>query len=802
MAGCRFLGLLVFVAFSPLTYGLETDLREQCILELQHCMVTETEWVKVHAAEHLLALSYEEGVRECFLKELETSATTPKYRIGIWRVLARAEHGADQKAAWLAPIKAAFLDEAGPDRLHAVETLAKLGYRPPPEARPRFEAALAAEDGAMRAYAAWVLAQSGATQDRARLTAMLSEADERARSCAAYALRMTPVLPEAAAQALQAAADTLDPGAPASIHLMTAAAFHARQDTEKLDAKIARIFEPLGPASDKGEKYAALLLLADAAAPRHGDLAKPYLHDANADVRQAAAYALLRMERRTPRRLAVMDWAVLALYALGMVLVGFYYARRTRTREEYLLGGRAMRPLFVGLSMFATLLSTLSYLAWPGEMIKHGPMIACQYLCFPFILLAIGWGLIPYIMKLRVTSAYEILERRLGLSVRMLGAFFFLALRLMWMAVIIYATSSKVLIPMLGWSERATPLICLALGLLTVIYASMGGLRAVVMTDVAQAAILFFGAFLTLTLVTVRMGGVGAWWPREWAPYWDEFHFWFDPNARITILGAAISCFVWYLCTAGSDQVAIQRYLATRDAPSARRVLMVSLTADMLVGAFLAILGLSLLAWFRSHPHWLPDGQQVFTNSDILFPRFIFLGFPVGVSGLVLAGLLAAAMSSLSSGLNASSSVLSVDFLDRLLQRKAITEAARLSRARWLSVAVGLTVILLSIGVGEIQGNLLEILYRIVNLLTAPLFVLFFMAMFVPWATAFGALFAGLCATAMAIGIVYGGWFGLSFIWMMPLSLLSGIATGALASLFPLGERASQRLPWGRDGQE
>ena len=89
-----------------------------------------------------------------------------------------------------------------------------------------------------------------------------------------------------------------------------------------------------------------------------------------------------------------LDWAVIALYAAGMLAIGWYYSRRTKTREEYLLGGRAMKPLSVGVSLFASLISTISYLAWPGEMIKNGPMMLGAVLAYPLIALAVGWFMI------------------------------------------------------------------------------------------------------------------------------------------------------------------------------------------------------------------------------------------------------------------------------------------------------------------------------------------------------------------------------------------------------------------------
>ena len=428
----------------------------------------------------------------------------------------------------------------------------------------------------------------------------------------------------------------------------------------------------------------------------------PLLDDPDPDVRTNAAYVVLRIERRIPHSLVFLDWLVIACYAAGMLSIGWYYARRTSGTEDYLLGGRNMHPFTVGLSMFATLLSTITYLAVPGEMIRHGPMITAQYVVYPLIFIVIGFVLIPFIMRLKVTTAYEILERRLGVSVRLLGATLFLALRLMWMAVIIYATSSKVLVPLLGWDQSATPIVCAVLGLITLAYTSTGGLRAVVMTDAIQTGILFGGAILTLSLITVKMGGVGAWWPTAWAAHWDPVRFGLDPTARVTMLGAVISVLIWYVCTSGSDQVAVQRYLATRDAASARRVLLVSLVTGVATGVFLAVLGLALFGYFSASPHLLPDGQQVYTNADVLFPRFIVMGLPAGVSGLVVAGLLAAAMSSLSSGMNSGCSVITVDFIQRFRRPAGSdSENAKLRTAKLTSLALGLSVILLSVGVGQ-----------------------------------------------------------------------------------------------------
>jgi SSS family solute:Na+ symporter len=497
-----------------------------------------------------------------------------------------------------------------------------------------------------------------------------------------------------------------------------------------------------------------------------------------------------------------LDWSVIGAYLAGMLAIGWHYSRRTVTTDDYLLGGRNMGSLSVGLSLFATMLSTITYLAWPGWVIKNGPMMMAMAVGLPPVYVLAGWFLIPRIMKLKITSANELLEARLGVSVRVLGAVFFLSMRLAWMAVIIFATTDKILVPLLGLEGKTvsllglqwppTPVLCAGLAAITIVYTSMGGLRAVVVTDVTQTLILFGGAILTLVLISIRLGGVTAWWPTEWAENWETPVWGYSSTARVTFLGAALAQFTWWICTAGSDQMAIQRYLATRDAKAARGVLLTTLVANVLVYSILCAAGLALLAFFRTHPEMLVEGQGLLEDADTLFPRFIEVGMPTGISGLVVAALLAAAMSSLSSGVNSSCSIITVDFVDRFRSgRGSEVETDHVRVAKVVSVFVGLIVIGLTLGVGSVKGDLLEVTFKVVNLLTAPLFGLFFMAIFVRWATSFGTIVGAVCGVGVIAAINYWeemtGVRGISFIWAMPLGFAAQIAVGSLVSLLPIG---------------
>ena len=157
------------------------------------------------------------------------------------------------------------------------------------------------------------------------------------------------------------------------------------------------------------------------------------------------------------------------------------------------------------------------------------------------------------------------------------------------------------------------------------------------------------------------------------------------------------------------------------------------------------------------------------------------MALPSGISGLVIAGLLAAAMSSLSSGLNSVSSVISEDLLKRFRKRggKEIDSLVQIKR---LSYATGFVVMGLSFFIGDVSGNLLDVLMKVVNLFVAPLFVLFFMALFVPFATERGTFIAGIVAILVAVAIAFYGLLGITVLWIMPSSLAAGIVSGMLFS--------------------
>ncbi len=767
---------------------LPAEDRQQFLDAIRAAVSDSTGWNRIRAAEALTELGYpEEAVAA--LRDQEATAP-PEERIGVWRVLARAAPSAKERRDMLDHIRRVAVDPQAPDRLHAVESLAKLGYRITDEERSAIQE-MATGTPAQSAFPWWLLAIRGESQARSELLRSLTDTDPVARLRAAFSLSQLSRTTRAEAAALKAAALTEPEDSPYRGWIAAAALRQAATRTDR--EELTRLLETYLRSDDPQIRIQAANGFADSGTPDDRAALLTLMQDSDPLVRAASARAQLRIDRRIPHRMGPGDWAVIAAYLVGVLLIGWYYSRGPRTTEEYLLGGRSMRSWTVGLSLFATMVSTISYLTWPGEVILHGPMVLCGLLSYPLISLVVGRFLIPFFMHLKVTTAYEILETRLGVSVRLLGSLFFLTLRLLWMSVIIYATTTKVIVPILGLDPSLTPWIGAILGGVTVAYTSQGGLRAVVAADVVQALILIGGAVVSMVVITINLGGVSAWWPTEWPAHWQEPVIAYDWNARFTVVGAMVATFTWFLCTAGSDQMAIQRYLATRDIKSARRMYNVSLASGAFVETFLCVLGFALLAYFRVHREMLGDGQSITSNADQLFPRFIVVGLPEGLTGLVIAGLIAAAMSSLSSGLNSSCSVVTIDLIDRF-RRNRETETNHVRVAKFVSVVIGVIVVLLSLLVGAVQGNLLELAFKVVNLLVAPLFGLFFMAMFVPWATAFGTLGGAAVGVATVVSINFWkeltGLPGPSFIWAMPVSLAAQISAGSLLSLLPIGRPA------------
>ncbi len=485
-----------------------------------------------------------------------------------------------------------------------------------------------------------------------------------------------------------------------------------------------------------------------------------------------------------------IDWIILFLYAVSTLGLGWYFGRKQQDTSEYFVGSGKMNPVLIGVSLFATLLSTISYLAIPGEVLGKGPIFMTNYIAYPFVFLVLGFVILPVYMGQRVTSAYELLEERLGLSIRLLGSILFLALRFVWMSLLVFLTAKAIAI-MIGVGDEMVPWIALVTGIFAVTYTSLGGLRAVVITDLLQTLLLYGGALLVIGTISWKMGGFG-WFPTEWQhDVWDQQPvFSFDPSTRVTVVGSILSVFLWLVCTSMGDQVSVQRFMATKDAKSARRAIAMQLSVGFVVGATLGFVGIALLGFFQANPELLPGEGSLKEQADQIFPHFIAAHLPPVVTGLVVSGLFAAAMSSIDSGVNSITAVVMTDFLDRF-GRKPDTEAEHLRMARLMAVGIGAVVVSLSTFMEYIPGNFMAVTNKTVNLLTVPIALLFLFALFVPFANAKGVWMATVASVTAAVliafsGVIFGknpetGLDPVSFQWISPVALLVGMIVGLVA---------------------
>ncbi|CAN5818275.1 hypothetical protein BH23PLA1_BH23PLA1_20960 [soil metagenome] len=535
--------------------------------------------------------------------------------------------------------------------------------------------------------------------------------------------------------------------------------------------------------------------------------------------------------------LQVADYVVMFVYMGALLCVGIYLARRQKTSEAFFVGGRRMPWALVGISMLATLMSTLTYLGSPGEVIQHGLGRAFGLIALPFAFVVIAFVWVPFFMRLRLTSAYEYLELRFGRSVRLLGVALFLYMRLLWMGLILYTASMAIALMteatgpqaletltggLLRLDERAWfYFVLLFIGVLSTAYTALGGIEAVIWTDTLQFLTLFGGAVLTILLVAFRTDtGPMQWWTESsrLAHSLPPLASW-DLTTRVTVLTVVLNIFFWQICTHCSDQVALQRYFSTDSAASARRTAMIGMGLDVVMQVVLVLVGMALLTYYLHHAAELPahvTDPRAAGFADRIFPHFIAHGLPVGVSGLVLAAVFAVAQSSIDSGINSSATVISVDLLrKRGAGAGPLNEAAELRMAKLLTLVIGAFVIAAGLLVAQLpeRYNIIDLTMKSFNTVLGPLAAVFMAGFFLRHVGELAALCAGMIGAASGLLLAFAadllpGWRGPSMYLVIPLSWAITFGTAALLGLFlpkPLPERLAG-LTWfeakGRSGPE
>ena len=360
--------------------------------------------------------------------------------------------------------------------------------------------------------------------------------------------------------------------------------------------------------------------------------------------------------------IAPLDLALLVLYLGGTIAFGLWMGRGQKTANDYLLGGRDLPWWALLLSIVATETSTATFLSVPAYAYsaQFGGTGDLRFLQLPLGYLVgrtiAAYALLPLFFKGEMFTAYEVLRQRSGPHVRTLASGLFLVTRTLADGLRLYLTA-VVLQVMFGWS---LPLSVLVTGLGTVAYTVIGGIKAVVWTDVMQFVVYMLGAGVALLVIGQQVdGGLGTVFAdAQQAGRLRVFDFALDFGKEHTFWSGLIGGAVLTMGSHGVDQMIVQRYLSARNLRDARLALLWSGPVVLLQFTLFLAIGLALSHFYSVHPPANP-----FQNGDRVFADFIVHHLPTGLVGIVLGAVFSAAMSTLSSSLSASASALVNDFL-------------------------------------------------------------------------------------------------------------------------------------------
>lgn len=468
-----------------------------------------------------------------------------------------------------------------------------------------------------------------------------------------------------------------------------------------------------------------------------------------------------------------LNTAILSVYLGGMVLIGLVLAGRQKTTEDYFLAGRRMPWLAVGMSMFASLTSATTYMGVPAFAYSQNVAmifgVAMSLAAAPIL----GRLFYPIYRKYRVTTSYEYILIRYGQAARRAVSALFILSRLGWLGIVIYAPAKAMSV------ASGMPLLLAVglMGVLAVTYTVLGGLSAVIWTDVVQFVVLLGGAvWLVVTLVVHVPGGTGEILRVAAETGRLDVFDWTDLS-RLTALSAVLGWFFVFLNDYGTDQVTVQRLLAVRSDKGVTKAIVFNAVNDLVINAMLIFIGIGMLAYFHAFPGRL-DPEM---DADGMLPFYVMHILPAGASGLVITAIFAAAMSSVDSGLNSLVTVIVNDWI-RPLRRRTVTDRHDVALARVLTVAVGVLATLAAIYASRI-GNIVQMWMRVMGLFAAPILSVFILGMLTRRAHFLGWLLGAVCAIALTVLLQWLAAGRLMEMWYFPISFAVTTTLGYTASL-------------------
>lgn len=406
----------------------------------------------------------------------------------------------------------------------------------------------------------------------------------------------------------------------------------------------------------------------------------------------------------------LVDWLIIGLYLFGMLSIGLTFYRRTKRgpSAEFFLGSRAIPAWAAGISMFAGSISSISYLAVPAKAFETDWEYIMSKIATVCGLMFVAMFVVPVFRRLNLVSVFNYLQVRFHPVIRMLSSALWIFMQIGGrMGIVLYLPAMAI-----GTITHTNIIACIVIvGLFTIVYTALGGMRAVVWTDVFQVLVLTSGAFFAIGFVIYRIG-LGQ--VLSTAAAFDKtrmLNFSFDIT-QPTVWAFLILALFDVVLTFPKDQVLMQRVLATPSEKAAKNSVWL-FAVILLPSAFMFyIIGTVLFAYYRARPGQLNPLLPI----DAVFPAFIGTELPHGVVGLIIAGLIAAAMGTLSGIINSVATLLSVDFYQRV--RPDRTERQIVRFAELMSVVVGLVGIAIAIVLSKLDiHSLLDLTIELFGLL-------------------------------------------------------------------------------------
>jgi SSS family transporter len=456
------------------------------------------------------------------------------------------------------------------------------------------------------------------------------------------------------------------------------------------------------------------------------------------------------------------DITVCIAYFILIIGIGIVAKGKNHTTKDFYLAGRSMNWFPVGLSVMITVFSAINFVAVPKEVAVYGLYVITALPVFILVAIPITRYFIPRFYRLGSVSAYEFLEECFDVKVRCLASGMFIFWRMLWMAVILFATA-KILALVTGISLPVLIIIC---GAVAMAYTAIGGIRAVIWTDVAQFMVLF-GGLVTIIVVTIagsRAGfsGIletthGQGLLKPFSPF-DAKFFSPDPTIRISFFSCLIGVFVAFLTRYGADQIVIQRYSAAKSLRAAQTSFWWNVICAIVSIALLGVFGLVLFNYASEH-NLLTAHNTLKAPLKVI--KAIIISLPYGGCGLLVAGLLAATMSSIDSGINACSAAWFSDFHQRFFEKEPETcKDCRYSI--YLTLTIGCLSILLALLCMRFLGHsqtIFVMINKVIHGLGSPLLAVMLLAMFtkrVSPAAVFRGTLLGFICSILTVTLIHG----------------------------------------------